>query len=173
MGKNTGMGGNKRKKGKKMVQNDRELQFKEEMQEYGQTVRLLGDSRLEIQCLDGAKRMGHIRGTMRRRVWIAQGDVVLVALREHEKDKCDVILKYTEDEVRKLKQAGEIPESIKLPEKEKEKEEDYGDIVFEGADGSDDEDTNTNKKKNRKNDLPSSDSDDDISEEEKIDIDKI
>ena len=137
MPRNTGMGGNKRKKGKKQVQEARELIYKGEMEEYAQVLRLLGDSRLEVQCLDGVKRIGHIRGKMKKRVWIANGDVVLVSLREFENDKCDIVEKYTEDEVRKLKKAGELPDSIKLPDSEAEKDEKekkddgYGDIVFQ------------------------------------------
>jgi len=86
------------------------------LQEYGQILRLLGDSRLELQCMDGVKRMGHIRGKMRKKVWMAPGDIVLVALREYEKDKCDIILKYNQDEIMKLKKAKEIPESLKVNE---------------------------------------------------------
>ncbi len=173
MPKNTGIGGKKRKMGKKTHNMERELVFKEEMQDYAQVLRLMGDCRLELQCMDGAKRIGHIRGKMKKKVWIAMGDIVLVALREYEKDKCDIIQKYTEDEVRKLKQMGEIPESIKLPESDKkEKDDGYGDIVFEGDDDDEVEET-TVKKKNNKKDLPSSDSDEDSDEEKDIDIDNI
>jgi len=115
MPKNIGKGGNKRKKGKKMIETERELQYKTEMQEYGQITRLLGDSRLEVQCVDGVKRVGHIRGKIKKKVWMTTGDVVLVALREFEKEKCDVLLKYSEDEVRKLKNIKAIPENIKIP----------------------------------------------------------
>ena len=118
MPKNPGKGGNKRKKGKKILDFERELVFKTEMQEYGQILRLLGDSRLEVQCIDGVKRAGHIRGKIKKKIWMTTGDVVLVALREHEKEKCDVIIKYTEDEVRKLKSLKEIPDNIKVPEPE-------------------------------------------------------
>ena len=165
MPKNTGMGGNKRKKGKKVTVEARELEYKGEMEEYGQVTRLLGDARLEIQCVDGVKRIGHIRGKMRKRNWIANGDVVLISKREYEDEKCDVIAKYNEDEVRKLKKAGEIPESISLPDQEKaEKVEDnYGDIVFE------DEDQDEGKKK--KKDLPSSDEEEE--DDKDIDVDNI
>ncbi len=175
MPKNAGIGGKKRKMGKKNQNHERELTFKEEMQEYSQVLRLLGDSRLEVQCMDGVKRMAHIRGKMRKKVWIALGDIVLVALREYEMDKCDIILKYTEDEVRKLKSLEEIPESIKLPENEnKDKDDGYGDIIFEGVSDSDDEvdggKPNKGKKKNKKVEI----SDDSDSEEEKdVDIDNI
>ena len=172
MPRNTGMGGNKRKKGKKQTQETRELVYKREMEEYGQVLRLLGDSRLEVNCMDGVKRIGHIRGKMKKRVWIASGDVVLVSLREFENEKCDVVEKYSEDEVRKLKKAGEIPESINLPDaegekREKENDNDYGDIVFEDEDN--EEDPKEQKKKKPKKE----ESDEDENNNEEINFDDI
>lgn len=159
MPKNTGMGGNKRKKGKKQTTEDRELQYKEEEEEYGQVIRLLGDGRLEIQCCDGVKRIGHIRGKLKKRNWIGNGDIVLVSLREFENEKCDVVDKYTEDEVRKLKKAGEIPENITLPgDNEKKNDDDTGGIVFE----------DTVPQQPYVKDLPS---DDDENEEDEKDVD--
>ena len=52
MPKNTGMGGNKRKKGKKQVQEDRELSYKGESEEYAQVIKILGDGRFECNCAD-------------------------------------------------------------------------------------------------------------------------
>lgn len=37
---------------------------------------MLGQGRVELQCFDGVKRLGHIRGKMRKRVWIQIGDIV-------------------------------------------------------------------------------------------------
>jgi translation initiation factor 1A len=145
MGKNVGIGGKKRKMGKKTTQEARELQFKEEMQEYGQAIRLLGDMRLELQCMDGVKRVGHIRGKMRKKEWVAMGDVVLVALREYEDDKCDVILRYNEEEVRKLKTLKEIPDTIKVNEDTKQNEGN-DDVLFYGDEGSDEEEVKPKKK---------------------------
>jgi translation initiation factor 1A len=173
MPKNTGIGGKKRKMGKKTQHiNERELQFKEEQQDYAQVLRLLGDSRFEVMCMDTVKRMAHLRGNMRKKIWIAMGDVVLVSLREFENDKCDIILKYTEDEVRKLKSMEEIPASIKLPENENQNKDDkYEDIVFEREEDENEDEESAPKKKNKR-DLPSSDEEN--SEEEKdIDIDHI
>ena len=134
MPKNTGMGGNKRKKGKKQVQEDRELQYKGESEEYAQVIKILGDGRFECNCADGVKRIAHVRGKMRKRIWIANGDIILVSLRDFEPEKCDVVEKYKEKEVAKLKKAGEIPDSMVLPSaeaEEKEVNDEYGDIVFE------------------------------------------
>jgi translation initiation factor 1A len=76
--------------------------------------RMLGNGRLEAQCIDGVKRMCHIRGKMRKKVWVNAGDIVLVGLREFQDAKADVILKYMADEARSLKQYGELPENIRV-----------------------------------------------------------
>ena len=136
MPKNTGMGGNKRKKGKKpVVKEDRDLVYKGESEEYAQVIKILGDGRFECNCADGVKRIAHVRGKMRKRIWIANGDIILVSLRDFEPEKCDVVEKYREKEVAKLKKVGEIPDSMVLPSSSNEDEEkDEGkddDIIFE------------------------------------------
>jgi translation initiation factor 1A len=60
---------------------------------------MLGNGRLEAQCFDGEKRLAHIRGKMRKKVWINQGDIILISLREFQDEKADVIVKYTVEEV--------------------------------------------------------------------------
>ena len=40
--------------------------------EYAQVLRMLGNGRLEAFCFDGTKRLCHIRGKMRKKVWINQ-----------------------------------------------------------------------------------------------------
>jgi len=42
-----------------------------------------------------------------------QGDIVLLGLREYQDEKADVIMKFTADEARVLKQYGELPEHIR------------------------------------------------------------
>lgn len=90
--------------------------FKEEGQEYAQVTKMLGNGRLEAQCFDGTKRLAHIRGKMRKKVWINQGDIILLSLREYQDEKADVIQKYTADEARNLKAYGELPDTAKINE---------------------------------------------------------
>lgn len=90
--------------------------LREDGQEYAQAGRMLGNGRLETICFDGKTRLGHIRGKLLKRVWIATGDVILVALRDFQDDKVDVIHKYSVDQVRRLKQLGEIPAGTKVSE---------------------------------------------------------
>ena len=115
MPKNKGKGGKNRKRGKNEADDDkRELVFKEDGQEYAQVTRMLGNGRCEAICVDGTKRLCHIRGKMHKKVWIAAGDIVLVGLRDYQDDKADVILKYMNDEARLLKAYGELPDTLRL-----------------------------------------------------------
>ncbi|KAA3673005.1 translation initiation factor 1A, partial [Paragonimus westermani] len=84
--------------------------------EYAKVERLLGNGRLEAYCFDGVKRLCHIRGKLRKKVWISNGDIILVGLRSYQDQKADVIMKYQNDEARTLKSLGEIPDTVKLEE---------------------------------------------------------
>ena len=85
-------------------------------QEYAQVVRMLGNGRCECFCFDGVTRLGHIRGKMRKKVWITAGDIILVGKRDFQDEKVDIIHKYTADEARNLKQYGELPENARINE---------------------------------------------------------
>ena len=66
-----------------------------------------------------------IRGSLKNRVWINNGDIVLLGLRDFGDDKGDVILKYYDEEAKELKELGEIPEHVKINE---------GEFDFDGED---------------------------------------
>jgi len=138
MPKNKGKGGKNRRRGKNENENEkRELVFKEDGQEYAQVTKMLGNGRLEAMCFDGTKRLCHIRGKLRKKVWINQSDIILIGLRDYQDAKADVILRYSPDEARSLKAYGELPESAKINETNFEVES--GDEI-DFADVSDEED---------------------------------
>ncbi|GAA93780.1 hypothetical protein E5Q_00426 [Mixia osmundae IAM 14324] len=136
MPKNKGKGGKNRRRGKNENESEkRELVFKEDGQEYAQVTKMLGNGRLEAQCFDGEKRLAHIRGKMRKKVWINQGDIILISLRDFQDDKADVIQKYSPDEARNLKAYGELPDTAKINETDAFGEEgDDADVDFEEED---------------------------------------
>jgi len=71
------------------------------------TVRLLGFDRLMVKCQDGNERLCRIRGKMKRRVWIREGDVVLVSPWDFQSDKRgDVIWRYTRGQAEWLRRNG-------------------------------------------------------------------
>jgi translation initiation factor 1A len=129
-------GGNKRRKGKgnNSEQKEKELIIKEEGQEYATVVKMSGDGRLEGKCFDGTTRVCIIRGKMKKKVWVAQGDIILVGLRDYQDSKADVIHKYSPTDARKLKAMGELPSDVeinsneKLDGKEEEMPFDFADI---------------------------------------------
>ena len=45
---------------------------------------MLGNGRLEAMCFDGVKRLCHIRGKLRKKVWINHSDIVLLGLRDYQ-----------------------------------------------------------------------------------------
>jgi len=141
MPKNKGKGGKNRRRGKNENEGmKRELVFREDGQEYAQVTKILGNGRLKAMCFDGVERLCHIRGKLRKKVWIAQSDIVLVGLRDFQDCKADVILKYSPDEARNLKSYGEFPDSVKINETVTFGEASYDDgIDFEDVDTSEDE----------------------------------
>ncbi|KNC87233.1 eukaryotic translation initiation factor 1A [Sphaeroforma arctica JP610] len=132
MPKNKGKGGKNRRRGKnENEQQKRELIFKEDGQEYAQVVKMLGSGRLEAMCFDGTSRLCHIRGKLRKKVWIAQGDIILIGLRDYQDAKADVIVKYNADEARNLKAYGELPDTAKINETPADGPDMEDDIMFD------------------------------------------
>uniref|UniRef100_A0A8C2GIG7 Eukaryotic translation initiation factor 4C n=1 Tax=Cyprinus carpio TaxID=7962 RepID=A0A8C2GIG7_CYPCA len=106
---------------------------------YAQVIKMLGNGRLEAMCFDGVKRLCHIRGKLRKKVWINTSDIVLIGLRDYQDTKADVILKYNADEARSLKAYGELPEHAKINETDTFGPGDDDEIQFDDI-GSDEED---------------------------------
>jgi translation initiation factor 1A len=88
----------------------RALIYKEELEEYAQVSKLLGDRRLMVTLPDKSETLAIIPGRFRKRCWMKVGDVVIVSRREFEVGKMDIIYKYNDDEIRKLIKDKEIPE---------------------------------------------------------------
>ena len=84
-----------------------------DMQVYAVVEKALGNKRFSLKCYDGKSRIGTVR-RMRERV--AKDDTVLVSLREGMTDdsKCDIVVKYSIEEARRLKKQGELPEAAAL-----------------------------------------------------------
>lgn len=109
MPKNKSRGGKHHRRGKHDTDDKKaELEFKVDGQAYAQVLKTLGNGHFELLCDDGTKRLGHIRGSMNRKIWIAVGNLVLVSLRNYQDTKCDVIHKYSNEEARSLQAYGEL-----------------------------------------------------------------
>jgi len=73
----------------------------------GVAVKLLGFDRVLVKCQDGHERLCRIRGKMKRRVWIREGDIVLVSPWDFQSDKRgDVIWRYKRSQAELLRKKG-------------------------------------------------------------------
>merc|ERR1719273_660948 len=83
-------------------------------------------------CFDGKQRQCHIRGKMRKKVWVNKGDIILLGLRDYQDSKADVIHKFKPEEIRELKKRKELPEREAFQagggEEKEETPYDFGDI---------------------------------------------
>ena len=152
-------GGKKFKKGKKASESFvKELILKDpkESEEYGRIVRGLGNCRFEVFTLDGKTRIGVVKGKMRKKVWVNKDDIVLIGLWDFKDDKCSIIHKYAEDEVRKWIHKKEIPSNFKVSLEEDFNDEndnyfDYSQISSSSdSDEEDDGEDNTKEMVNKK-----------------------
>lgn len=73
----------------------------------GVAVKLLGFDRIMVKCQDGHERLCRIRGKIKRRVWIREGDIVLVSPWDFQSDsKGDIIWRYTRGQADWLRKNG-------------------------------------------------------------------
>ncbi len=129
-GKSSRKGRNQRDDG-----GQRDLVLRQDEQEYGQIKNALGDKRFSVFGFDGKDRIAHVPGKFRKRVFFVAGDIVLLQRRNFDSDaKCDLLHKYSSDEVTRLKKLGEIPVKAGMVDIDLLDEE-AGDIVeFTNAD---------------------------------------
>lgn len=73
----------------------------------GVATKMLGFDRIMVRCQDGHERLCRIRGKMKRRVWIREGDIVLVSPWEFQTDKRgDLTWRYTKSQAETLRRKG-------------------------------------------------------------------
>jgi len=69
----------------------------------------LGGSRMRTKCLDGKSRICRIPGRLKRRLWVREGDVIIVEPWEFSGDeKGDVIYKYSKSQIEFLRRKGHL-----------------------------------------------------------------
>lgn len=79
---------------------------KQDHEIFGYVESLLGSNRIRVRCLDGQIRMARIPGKMKKRIWIREGDVVIVVPWDFQNEKADVVWRYTGPQVDWLERKG-------------------------------------------------------------------
>ena len=117
MPKNKGKGGKKFRRGKHYNETKRPLLLSDEEQNqcYGHIIKSLGNGRFDVNCYENINgsfvmkpRKCLVRGSMRKRIWINMGDIVLISLREFQDSKADIMYKYEDYEISQLLKLNQI-----------------------------------------------------------------
>ena len=90
------------------------LPDKKKNEQFGIADQLLGGSRLMVICEDGKKRLGRIRGKMKKRRWIRVGDLLVIQPWSFDDDKADVMWRYTRTQATYLKERKLLPKEVDL-----------------------------------------------------------
>ena len=77
-------------------------------QQYGRILKNLGDRNVLVYGNDNKIRLCHIRGAIRKDMWINVGDIVLISIRDELKQtdtyqRGDILHKYSSEQYGKLK----------------------------------------------------------------------
>jgi translation initiation factor 1A len=76
-------------------------------QTFGILEQRLGGSRNKVRCLDGKTRVCRIPGRLKRKLWVREGDIIIVEPWEYSGDeKGDIIYKYSKTQVQFLNKKG-------------------------------------------------------------------
>lgn len=106
----THYGGSGRRMGKKKVlseKNLRDIVYPSGNDVLGIAQKMLGFDRVLVKCQDGHTRVARIRGKMKRRTWIREGDIVLVSPWDFQSDeRGEIFWRYTANQVDQLRREG-------------------------------------------------------------------
>jgi len=96
--------------GKKKIISERELKdmvYPSKNDVMGIVQKMLGNEHLIVKCEDGRVRTCRIRGKMKRRIWIREGDAVLVSPWDFQYEtRGDIFWRYTKNQIPLLREKG-------------------------------------------------------------------
>lgn len=102
--------------GKRQVKSESELKkirLPEEGEMFGRVLKILGGDQLLVKCTDDITRRGRIRGKLRRRIWIRENDIVIIAPWDFKQtERGDILWRFTLPQVDWLKQNDHIPKDL-------------------------------------------------------------
>lgn len=79
---------------------------RKELEMFAITSQLLGADKIRALCEDGEERICRIPGKLRKRVWIREGDLIIVRLWDFQPIKADVVWRYIKVQTNHLKKKG-------------------------------------------------------------------
>jgi translation initiation factor 1A len=97
--------------GKKLVRSEEDIKksmtLPSENDVLGVVTKILGQGRVMVNCQDGWGRLCRIRGKMKRRRWVREGDFVLVSPWEFQsEERGDIFFRYTRNQASWMREKG-------------------------------------------------------------------
>ena len=81
---------------------------------FGIASQLLGAARIRVMCEDNVSRMGRITGKMKKKMWIREGDLLVVRPWGFQEGKADILFRYSRTQSQYLSRRNLLPESVNL-----------------------------------------------------------
>ncbi len=72
----------------------------------GRVVQRLGGNRMDIKCTDGKSRNCRVPGRLKRKLWLREGDYVIITPWADDDEKGDIIFQYNKNAEHQLKKYG-------------------------------------------------------------------
>ena len=79
---------------------------------FGIASQLLGAARIRVMCEDNVSRMGRITGKMKKKMWIREGDLLIVRPWGFQEGKADILFRYSRTQSQFLQRRNLLPESM-------------------------------------------------------------
>jgi translation initiation factor 1A len=81
---------------------------------FGIASQLLGAARIRVMCEDSVSRMGRITGKMKKKMWIREGDLLIVRPWGFQEGKADILFRYSRTQAQYLSRKNLLPETVNL-----------------------------------------------------------
>jgi translation initiation factor 1A len=79
---------------------------------FGIASQLLGAARIRVMCEDNTSRMGRITGKMKKKMWIREGDLLILRPWGFQEGKADILFRYSRTQSQYLQRRNLLPESM-------------------------------------------------------------
>ena len=81
---------------------------------FGIASQLLGAARIRVMCEDNVSRMGRITGKMKKKMWIREGDLLILRPWGFQEGKADILFRYSRTQAAYLSRRNLLPASINI-----------------------------------------------------------
>lgn len=81
---------------------------------FGIANQLLGAARIRVMCEDNISRMGRITGKMKKKMWIREGDLLILRPWGFQEGKADILFRYSRTQSQYLARKNMLPASVNI-----------------------------------------------------------